>query len=56
MPESYLLPGENTAFLEKYMHYKEMEGSGNLWIMKPVGQSRGRGISLVSSLQDVVFS
>lgn len=56
MPESYLLPGENAAFLEKYLHYKEIEGYGNLWIMKPVGQSRGRGISLISSLQDVVFS
>jgi tubulin polyglutamylase TTLL5 len=56
MPESYLLPGENTLFLERYMHYKEKEGSRNLWIMKPIGMSRGRGISLISSLDQVIFT
>ena len=28
----------------------------NIWIMKPVGSSRGRGIFLVSSVHDLAYS
>ena len=29
------------------------EEGGNLWIMKPVGSSRGRGISLISAVDEI---
>jgi hypothetical protein len=31
--------------------YSATNSSANLWIMKPVGLSRGRGISLVSDIR-----
>ena len=31
-------------------------GAANLWILKPVGLSRGRGISVVSELADVTYA
>ena len=33
-----------------------MKDALNYWILKPVGLSRGRGISLINKLEDVVFS
>lgn len=32
------------------------ETNKNYWILKPVGLSRGRGIELISKIEDVVFS
>ncbi len=36
--------------------FLEGEGEGNYWIMKPVGKSRGRGISLVHELGQVLYN
>ena len=33
-----------------------MKSDKNFWILKPVGLSRGRGIELVSKIEDIVFS
>jgi hypothetical protein len=41
-------------FLAEFNRIDEEEGgSNNIWIMKPVGSSRGRGIFLISDLNDV---
>lgn len=34
--------------------YSATNSSANLWIMKPVGLSRGRGISLVSDIRYIM--
>jgi hypothetical protein len=33
-----------------------MKDIHNYWILKPVGLSRGRGISLINKLEDVIIS
>lgn len=55
IPETYLLPGENISFIKKFREVG-MKDHSNFWILKPVGLSRGRGISLINKLEDVVFS
>lgn len=32
------------------------EGTYNIWIMKPIGKSRGRGITLVNDISQVVYA
>ncbi|GIL75131.1 hypothetical protein Vretifemale_4908 [Volvox reticuliferus] len=59
-PTTFVLPKEAAAFEEAFvraLHGVEptcVQPVGlNLWIQKPVGLSRGRGISLISSLKKV---
>ena len=33
-----------------------MDGTQNLWILKPANQSRGRGIKVASSFQEILNS
>ena len=58
-PRTFQLPGEYVAFVDAFSKAAEeaAEASGRppLWIMKPVGLSRGRGIFLVSDLSDVAY-
>lgn len=49
IPETFLLPGENIAFIKKFREYG-LKDPLNYWILKPVGLSRGRGIELVNRL------
>jgi tubulin polyglutamylase TTLL5 len=55
IPETYFLPGENMQFIKKFREYS-LEASLNYWIMKPVGLSRGRGIELVTRIEDIAFN
>jgi hypothetical protein len=50
MPPSFLLPREYVGFVKQFAE------SGGIWIMKTVGMSRGRGIALVKSIEDVKYS
>lgn len=43
------------GFLETFSELEEQEGKFNFWIMKPAAKSRGRGISLVNDLSQVVY-
>ena len=58
-PRTFQLPGEYVAFVDAFSKAAEeaAEAGGRppLWIMKPVGLSRGRGIFLVSDLGDVAY-
>ncbi|GBG33082.1 Tubulin polyglutamylase TTLL5 [Hondaea fermentalgiana] len=55
LPDTFILPKEYLQFVDAFAKYGEQEPDGNFWIMKPVGLSRGRGISLVSDIGDVCY-
>jgi len=46
-PTTYNLPSDYSIFVE------EFKKTGGVWIMKPVGKSQGRGIFLLSKLQQI---
>lgn len=58
IPATFVLPQEYLAFVKAYQDRKSRlnDPLKNIWIMKPVALSRGRGISLVNNLNDVVYS
>lgn len=41
--------------MECFSELEEKEGKLNYWIMKPAAKSRGRGISLVNDLSQVIY-
>ncbi|KAJ0402221.1 hypothetical protein ATCC90586_002202 [Pythium insidiosum] len=64
-PMTFLLPQEYVAFVQAFhergrrLQAAQRDGAtatkNNIWIMKPVALSRGRGISLVNDLTQVVY-
>jgi tubulin polyglutamylase TTLL5 len=58
MPLTYALPHEFNAFVKGFISVQQASGNNrsNFWIIKPIGSSRGRGISLVDSVSDVSYS
>ena len=59
MPRTFILPDEFMKFVHSFRSREVIEASEgvpNLWIMKPIGLSRGRGIRLVSSVADVTYA
>lgn len=58
MPLTYALPHEFNSFVSGYQSLQKANGNpgDNYWIMKPVGLSRGRGISIVNDIADVSYS
>lgn len=55
MPLTFSLPMEFNAFVSGFQSIQKFSGN-NFWIMKPVGSSRGRGISIASDISDVSYS
>jgi hypothetical protein len=54
MPTTYCLPRESMQFID---HFAKLHDAPlNLWIMKPVGKSRGRGITVVSDITQVTYA
>jgi len=56
IPLTFFLPKEVTKFMECFYEHIEKEGPYNIWIIKPVGKSRGRGISLANDIAQVKYS
>jgi len=60
MPLTYALPHEFNSFVSGYQSIEKVSSgnnkTSNIWIIKPVGLSRGRGISLVNDLSAVSYS
>lgn len=54
-PVTYVLPKEYVQFVDHYAKQVENNPSDNVWIMKPVGKSRGRGISVVNDVNQVSY-
>ena len=56
MPITFILPHEYTAFVKTFMDIEQSKrnlpnaNQNNYWILKPVGLSRGRGISVIKDL------
>lgn len=42
-------------FIDHYQQLEEAEPEKNVWIMKPIGKSRGRGISVINDLNQVTY-
>ena len=59
MPLTFSLPSESLAFHDAFAECAEATASEgappNVWILKPVGLSRGRGISMVDCISDVAY-
>ena len=47
-PLTFHMPSEFTMFVEEYKH-----SPGTMWIMKPAGKAQGKGIFLVTSLNQI---
>jgi tubulin polyglutamylase TTLL5 len=56
MPLTYALPHEFNSFVSGYQSISRLANAANTWIIKPIGLSRGRGISLVDDIADVSYS
>lgn len=65
MPKTFLLPNEYTSFVREYTAIEaaksdpstlDPDSIKNIWIMKPVGLSRGRGITLVQDITSLTYS
>ena len=56
IPQTYVLPKEYCQFVDHFHHDLVTEGRENIWIMKPIGKSRGRGITLINDLSNVVYA
>lgn len=52
MPKTFVLPEEFEVFKEEYAKEKENE-KNELWLIKPVASSRGRGIRLMTNIDNI---
>ena len=55
IPITYVLPKEYVNFVDHYSKQQEEDSTNNVWIMKPVGKSRGRGISVIDDINSVSY-
>lgn len=57
LPLTFVLPKEYCNFSERFYDEAMREGDEkNIWIMKPVGKSQGRGIQLVNDISQVIYA
>ena len=58
MPLTFSLPKEYNAFAAAFSSLQRITGLNetNIWIMKPIGMSRGRGITLFNDIGKVSYS
>ena len=58
MPKTFVLPGEYNHFITAFNNIRKgkNESNSNVWIMKPIGMSRGRGITLINDIGNVSYA
>ena len=58
MPLTFVLPQEFNAFVAAFSAVRNIAGNkaADFWIMKPIGLSRGRGISVVNDIGEVSYA
>jgi hypothetical protein len=58
MPQTFVLPQQYNSFISSFSGYQKLDLTfhPNIWIMKPVGMSRGRGITLIDDIVDVAYA
>ena len=58
MPLTFVLPQEYSQFVTAFSALQRSAGGNdsNFWILKPIGLSRGRGISVVNDIGEVAYS
>ena len=56
IPLTFALPKEISAFMACFYEGSLKDKAMNVWIMKPIGKSRGRGISLINDLIDLKYT
>ena len=49
-PQTYVLPGDYALFAEEF---KRGPAGDNVWIMKPVGRSQGKGIFIFTKISQI---
>jgi len=53
IPKTFSLPKDYIEFLDEFTDNQGKET--NLWILKPVGGSMGRGISVINDLNSITY-
>ena len=53
IPETYILGKEYMEFIDSFTKNANINPSSNIWIVKPSGKSRGKGIYLTNELSEV---
>ena len=56
MPQTFALPQEFNNFVKAFSTGQQENPNRNFWIIKPVGMSRGRGISVINDIGNVSYS
>ena len=53
MPETYVLPRDQEFFVNEKLKNFDVNNKENLWLLKPVASSRGRGIRLLTDVENI---
>ena len=53
MPETYVLPRDQEFFMKEKLKNFNINDKENLWLLKPVASSRGRGIRLLTDVDNI---
>ena len=54
---TFVLPTEYNAFVNAFSStQKTLKNNSNIWIMKPIGMSRGRGIHIINDIGNVSYA
>ena len=53
MPETYIMPRDYDIFVNEKLKNFNLNDKENLWLLKPVASSRGRGIRLLTDIENI---
>jgi tubulin polyglutamylase TTLL4 len=53
MPETYIMPRDYDIFVNEKLKNFDLNDKTHLWLLKPVASSRGRGIRLLTDIENI---